>query len=50
MHEDPEGRAVLDGFGALRFVETSNSDYDPVFRYAREVGIDLAHYDYHNDR
>jgi phosphonate transport system substrate-binding protein len=48
MHEDPEGRAVLEKFGAARFIETSNRDYEPVFRYAREVGLDLTTYNYRN--
>jgi phosphonate transport system substrate-binding protein len=46
MHEDPEGRKVLDSFGAARFIETSDSDYEPVFKYARAAGLDLARYNY----
>jgi phosphonate transport system substrate-binding protein len=46
MHEDPEGRAILEKFGAARFIETTDGDYEPVFRYAREVGINLATYNY----
>jgi phosphonate transport system substrate-binding protein len=50
MDADPEGRSVLARFGALRFIETTDADYEPVFRYAREVGLDLATYDYRNDQ
>ena len=49
MHEDPEGAAILKAFGAQRFIETSDSDYQPVYRYAREIGLDLATYDYLNE-
>jgi phosphonate transport system substrate-binding protein len=48
MHEDPEGQAVLREFGARRFIVTEDKDYEPVFKYAREIGLDLATYDYMN--
>jgi phosphonate transport system substrate-binding protein len=50
MVNDPEGRDVLAHFGALRFIETADEDYEPVFRYAKEVGLDLSSYDYDNDQ
>ena len=49
MHEDPLGKEILRQFGAIRFIETTNEDYDPVFAYARHIGLDLATYDYKND-
>jgi len=49
MNQDPEGKEVLKQFGAARFIETTNRDYEPVFKYARDVHIDLATYDYLND-
>ena len=49
MHEDPEGKKTLAEFGANRFIETRNEDYEPVYRYAREVRLDLSTYDYRND-
>ncbi len=49
MHEDPEGRAVLEQFGAQRFIPTSEEDYAPVYAYAREIGLDLGKYSYEND-
>ncbi len=49
MHTDPEGVAVLKVFGAQRFIETSNSDYRPVYRYAQEIELTLATYDYINE-
>jgi len=50
METDPEGQDVLARFGALRFIETTDVDYEPVFRYASDVGLDLATYDYRNDQ
>ena len=49
MHDDPEGRSVLKTFGARRFIETTDKDYEPVIRYARSVGLDLSKYDYMNE-
>lgn len=49
MHNDPAGRKVLKDFGALKFIPTSNDDYKPVFDYAKEIGLDLATYDYMNE-
>jgi ABC-type phosphate/phosphonate transport system substrate-binding protein len=49
MDRDPAGREVLEAFGARRFIATSDSDYQPVFDYARAVGIDLKRYDYRNE-
>ncbi|MEK6776812.1 MAG: phosphate/phosphite/phosphonate ABC transporter substrate-binding protein [bacterium] len=49
MQDDPEGRAVLHGFGAGRFIATTTRDYDPVFRYAAEARLDWATYNYKNE-
>jgi len=49
MHNDPAGRKVLKDFGALKFIPTSNDDYKPVFDYAKEIGLNLATYDYLNE-
>jgi phosphonate transport system substrate-binding protein len=48
MHNDPEGKKVLNRFGAQRFIETTDGDYDPVVMYAKEIGLNLASYDYMN--
>ncbi|MBI5739737.1 MAG: phosphate/phosphite/phosphonate ABC transporter substrate-binding protein [Nitrospirae bacterium] len=48
MHNDTAGRRVLEKFGALKFIETSNDDYAPVFKYADQIGLDLSSYDYIN--
>lgn len=49
MHEDVEGAALIKAFGAKRFIETTDNDYLPVYRYARQAGIKLSSYDYLND-
>jgi len=49
MHLDPNGRKVLEEFGARRFVETTNKDYESVVKYAEDARLDLATYDYIND-
>jgi phosphonate transport system substrate-binding protein len=46
---DPEGRVVLQKFGAIKFIETTVADYKPVFDLAKKAGIDIRTYDYKND-
>ncbi len=48
MQYDQEGKAVLAAFGAQRFIPTTNDDFEPVYRYAKEVHLDLSSYDYTN--
>lgn len=48
MHNDPAGKDVLSKFGARRFIATTDKDYGPVFTYAKDIGLDLAVYDYIN--
>jgi len=48
MHNDPEGKEVLSRFGARRFIATTDGDYAPVLTYAKEIGLNLATYDYMN--
>lgn len=49
MQNDAEGRSVLETFGARKFIATSDADYQPVYRYEREIGLNLATYDYRNE-
>ena len=49
MHLDPDGKKVLERFGALKFIETTNEDYDVVLKYAEDIHLDLATYEYMND-
>lgn len=48
MHHDPAGSRILKTFGANKFIPTTDKDYEPVYRYARAIGLDLARYDYVN--
>jgi len=48
LERDPEGARVLAQIGALRFIETTAADYQPVLDLARKAGIDLKKYDYRN--
>ena len=50
MHQDPEGIKVLKIFGAARFIETTDADYEPIYRAAREIKLNLATYDFRNNR
>ena len=49
MDKDPEGREVLERYGALRFVETSVQDYQPVRDLAERAGISIKDYNYINE-
>ncbi len=50
MHDDPEGKKILERFGARRFIPTTDRDYDPVYRYARDIQLGLTKYDYGNPK
>ena len=49
MGHDKQGTRVLHEFGAKKFIETSEKDYEPVFEYANKIQLDLEKYDYWND-
>jgi len=49
MHDDPMGKEILQQFGAIRFIETTEEDYRTVYEYAQHIGLDLTTYDYIND-
>ena len=49
INTDPEGKLVLQKFGAIKFIETTVADYKPVFDLAKKAGIDIKTYDYKND-
>jgi phosphonate transport system substrate-binding protein len=42
MHQNREGRSALDILGVAKFIETTEKDYDPVFIYAEEIGLDIG--------
>lgn len=49
MNTDPEGEKILKKFGARKFIETTDRDYEPVVKYAKVIGLNLATYDYMNE-
>ncbi len=49
MHNDPDGRNVLQNFGAKKFIKTIDDDYANVYRYTKGINLNLATYDYIND-
>jgi len=49
MHSDSAGKEILARFGARRFIETTDTDYEPVVRFSKEAGINLLTYDYLNE-
>ena len=46
LHETPEGKEILKKFGALKFIETSNADYNVMYYMVNKLGIDLQEYSY----
>jgi phosphonate transport system substrate-binding protein len=49
MDKDPEGRNVIEQFGAVRFIETGKRDYAPVFKIAEKAAINIKTYKYKAD-
>jgi phosphonate transport system substrate-binding protein len=49
MDDDPEGKKVLKDFQVIRFIETTQKDYQPVINMAEKAGIDLREYEYINE-
>lgn len=49
MDDDPEGREVLNKFGVIKFIATTEKDYAPVFDLAKKAGMDLKNYKYRNE-
>lgn len=41
---------ILDKFGKKSFIETQNRDYEPVFKYAHDIGTGLSRYNYRNEQ
>ena len=49
MDKDPEGIDVLKKFGARKFIETTNDDYTSVYKYVKQIGLNLSTYNYRNE-
>lgn len=48
LDSTPDGIAALKQFGAQKFIETTEKDYQPVFDMAKKGGIDISNYHYSN--
>jgi len=48
MDQNEAGKQILRAFGAARFIDTTEDDYEAVFEYAETIGLDLETYDYLN--
>jgi len=46
MDKDPEGKQVLEKFGAAGFVETHDKDYKSLYDLVKYLGIDMKTYSY----
>ncbi|BCR03853.1 phosphonate ABC transporter substrate-binding protein [Desulfuromonas versatilis] len=49
LDQTSQGQAVLEKFKALKFIETTAADYQPVIDLSGEAGIDLQNYQYYNE-
>ena len=49
LHTEPEGKKVLEKFQAVKFIETTAQDYQPVLDMAKKAGIDMHRYNYRNE-
>lgn len=49
LGKDPGDAPALARFGALRFIETTTDDYQPVFDLVARAGIDIQKYNYRNE-
>jgi phosphonate transport system substrate-binding protein len=48
MDKDPVGVNVLRQFGARRFIKTTDGDYASVYKYVKQIGLNLSTYNYRN--
>lgn len=49
LDQSPAGQPVLEKFKALKFIETTVADYQPVIEMATQAGIELKNYQYRNE-
>lgn len=49
LHKDPNWINVLKNLDAIKFIETTDDDYESVYKYIKEAKINFATYDYLND-
>lgn len=44
LDKSEDGREVLSAFGSSKFIEVADADYAPVYKMARQLGLDLRTY------
>ena len=44
LHKTAAGQEVLEKFGAIKFIETTDNDYDVLYNMVEQLGIDLEEY------
>jgi phosphonate transport system substrate-binding protein len=49
MENNIQGMNVLKNLDARRFIETTDSDYANVYKYVKQIGLDLTTYQYQNE-
>jgi ABC-type phosphate/phosphonate transport system substrate-binding protein len=50
MNSDPEGKKVLEKFGAIKFIRTTDADFKPVHKLFKHLNLDLTTYPYKKDQ
>ena len=49
MNGDPDGARILKEFMSQRFIETTDLEYEGVYKYLNDIELDIATYNYIND-
>lgn len=50
MNSDPEGKKALERFGAVKFIQTADADFKPIYDLAKHLKIDLRSYPYKKEQ
>lgn len=50
MNSDPEGKQTLKKFGAIKFIQTTNADFKPLYDLVKHLKIDLTTYPYKKEQ
>jgi len=48
LNKKKEGKNILNKFGALKFIETTNEDYSSLHKMVQDIGINLKDFPYKN--
>jgi len=50
MNNEPEGKKALEKFGAIRFIQTTNADFKPLYDLAKHLKVELTSYPYKKEQ